>query len=35
MSMNKNTKNVRRAVNALYRSCMDIVMQFAFEIATE
>jgi len=33
--MNKNTKNVRKAVNALYRSCMDIAMKFVFEIVTE
>jgi len=35
MSMNKITKNVRRAANALYRSCMDIAIKSVFWIVTE
>lgn len=35
MSMKKKHEECKKAVNALYRSCMDIAMKFVFEIVTE
>jgi hypothetical protein len=35
MSMEKTTENIRKAENALCKSCMNITVEFVFETVTE